>query len=74
MGGRENAFLKAKKKVENVGLRVLFSLFCTNVLFHFCSSLKKKLLPMRRCRRNKTSAKKKMPEMMMLVTTYFSWS
>ena len=32
MGGRENAFLKAKKKMEKVGLRVLLSLF----LFFVC--------------------------------------
>jgi hypothetical protein len=32
------------------------------------------LLPMRRCRGSKTNAKKKMQEMMMLVTIRFSWS
>jgi hypothetical protein len=32
------------------------------------------LLLMKRCRRSKTSVKKKMPEMMMLVITHFSWS
>jgi hypothetical protein len=51
-----------------------FCVFFTNILFHFCSNLKNKLLPMRRCKRSKTSAKKKMPEMMMLMTTRFSWS
>jgi hypothetical protein len=30
------------------------------------------LLPMRRCKRSKTNMKKKMQEMMMLVTTRFS--
>jgi len=67
MGGRENAFLKAKKKMEKVGLRVLLSLFLfffvylvfwffyTNILFSFCSSLRKKLMMMRRCKESKTT-------------------
>ena len=70
MGGRENAFLKAKKKMEKVGLRVLLSFFCvylvflffyTNILFSFCNSLRKKLPLMRRCKESKTNAKRKMP-------------
>jgi hypothetical protein len=32
------------------------------------------LLSMRRCRRSKANVRKKMQEMMMLVTTRFSWS
>ena len=83
MGGRENAFLKTKKKMEKVGLRVLlslflffvciwFSIFYTNILFSFCSSLRKKLPLMRRCKESKTNAKRKMPRMMMLVIAHFS--
>jgi hypothetical protein len=51
MGGRESAFLKVKRKMEKVGLEVLFSsyvdckkYFVLMFLFYFCSSLKKKLL------------------------------
>jgi hypothetical protein len=59
MGGRENAFLKAKKKMENVRLKVLLSLsllislcvclvfwfifYNNNISFSFCSSLRKRL-------------------------------
>jgi hypothetical protein len=69
MGGRENAFLKAKMKIEKVGLGVLLFLFLfvylvfyflyVNVLFHFCSSMKKKLPLMRRCKRSRTNVKRK---------------
>jgi hypothetical protein len=88
MGDRENAFLKEKKKMEKVGLRVLLSLFLllflfslcvylvfgffTNNLFSFCSSLRKKLSLMRRCKESKTNTKRKMPEMMMLLIIHFS--
>jgi hypothetical protein len=75
MGGRESAFLKAKRKMKKVGLEILFSssslFFCTEVLFHFCSNLKKKLLPMKRCRRSKTSVKKKMPDLVVLEVDFF---
>jgi hypothetical protein len=79
MCGKESAFLKAKRKMEKVGLEVLFSssslsFFVLMFCFIFCSGLKKKLLPMKRCRRSKISVKKKMPETMMLVITRFSWS
>ena len=52
LGGRENAFLKAKKKMEKVGLKdfyssfllvSLFVIFCSNILFSFCNSLRKEI-------------------------------
>jgi hypothetical protein len=52
MGGRENVFLKAKKKMENVGLKILLTLFCyyihvyifcTNILFYFLQQLEKEI-------------------------------
>ena len=79
LGGRENTFLNAKK-MEKVGLKFLlfFCLFvlcvCVfyfNILFSFCSSLRRKLLLVR-SRRSRTSVMKKMLEMMMLVIIHFS--
>jgi len=36
MGGRENAFLRAKKKMEKVRLRVLHTLFCLFLFVCVC--------------------------------------
>jgi hypothetical protein len=51
MGGRENAFLKAKKKMEKVRLKILLIfllhsyiyIFCTNILFCFLQQLEKEI-------------------------------
>ena len=78
LGGREDAFMKAKK-MEKVKLK--FFLFClllflfvlySNILFSFCSSLRRKLLLMKRSRGNRTREKKKVLDMMMLVIIHFS--
>ena len=70
LGGRESAFMKAKKKMENVRLKFFASFLSTSL--SFCSSLRRKLLLMRRSRGNRTSVKKRVLEMMMLAIIHFS--